>query len=352
MFTQLFARFFSRPNESSAHSNPKKPKRPTPEVSELINRLTIAAAIDSTNQPGKLSFKHRRTAQMFRVIPKRTQIPAGVLRKDAFIPDPWWQPNEKIDADQPLRLEQDGTEVLEENTLTIELLNGEKISQIRTVYRAPAGRRFKVFLAKLKDGKEISFDDIPQEQLPLYFPKPIPPEAKPIILVEGAKAANSLSKQGYSTAATLNGALGTPSHQALQPLLGKSQIILWPDNDDVGVRHMQRVAEKLHQMGIKHISVIRWLRGPKKGDAADFNGSSEDLAKLIAGAQPWSLDVPIRNRGVMAVNPPTSDLNMTLATEERPPAPVTQKIPALLRNATWRQAGNCQSAATHDKGAQ
>lgn len=255
--TKFISRLFGT---QSAQPKPKI-SRVKPVVRNLVQHLQLAAAKDLTNRPGKLPFKHRR-ALPFRVHIKRAEIPQGLLRKDAMIPDPWWSPFD-IERDAPVIGNLcNGEQLLDRNEFSIELRNGETIKHNREVRLGNNGKRYKLFFAETLDGKSILFDDVPQQQLPLYFPKPLNDSS--VILVEGAKAARALAECGHHSAGTLTGALGTPSLAALERLAHVKTVYLWPDNDDVGVRHMQRIAEKLHAAGQKNIKIIRW-RAPQRG---------------------------------------------------------------------------------------
>jgi hypothetical protein len=85
--------------------------------------------------------------------------------------------------------------------------------------------------------------------------------------------------------ATVTGADGVPSTDALSPLVGHD-VILWPDSDEAGMRHMQRIAAELSALGVKPRWLL-WREAPPKGDAADLpSGESGNLLlrQLIADA--------------------------------------------------------------------
>src|SRR5215210_4573423 len=65
-----------------------------------------------------------------------------------------------------------------------------------------------------------------------------------VVLVEGEKAADALLEAGFCALGTVTGAGGTPEAEALQVLEG-FEVVLWPDNDDQGRAHMERVAAAL-----------------------------------------------------------------------------------------------------------
>jgi|GEM_PF-3406732 len=93
----------------------------------------------------------------------------------------------------------------------------------------------------------------------------------PAIVCEGEKAAQSLLDNGILAVGTATGSGGTPGDDALRPLLG-GPVILWPDNDDVGRKHMERIGEALLRLGHGNVRRIEWKNAPPKGDAADLVG--------------------------------------------------------------------------------
>jgi hypothetical protein len=110
-----------------------------------------------------------------------------------------------------------------------------------------------------EDGSKTPFWTLPDgtkglggmrtEDLPLYGVHlfPIYDEEKydgPIYVCEGPKDADALIDKGIPAVGTLTGAASIPSDVALRVLVGRN-IVLWPDNDEAGRRHMQRIAERL-----------------------------------------------------------------------------------------------------------
>ena len=108
-----------------------------------------------------------------------------------------------------------------------------------------------------------------------------------VILTEGEKAAHFLAAWGMPGAlGTVCGASSTPSAQALEHLRGRT-VLLWPDNDDAGNRHMDRTAKALDGIAAK-VRVIHWEAAPPKGDAADWLSTPrthQELGALIAQAR-------------------------------------------------------------------
>ncbi|WP_051913689.1 toprim domain-containing protein [Thermorudis peleae] len=129
------------------------------------------------------------------------------------------------------------------------------------------------------------------EELPLYGVEKLG-DAPEVIIVEGEKAAGALLQLGLSAVGTVCGASVTPSDDVLRPLASR-RVFLWPDNDAAGMRHMQRIAERLTALGCGDVRWVDWPDAPEKGDAADFvarGGTAEDVRRLLERARPWTPD--------------------------------------------------------------
>ena len=117
----------------------------------------------------------------------------------------------------------------------------------------------------------------PLAELPLYGIERLDGRGT-VVLVEGEKAAQALMDAGVPAVGTVTGAAATPGRVALAELTGKS-VVLWPDNDDVGRKHMERNGARLASIAAE-VRRINWRDAPEHGDAADF---------LAAGGDPWDL---------------------------------------------------------------
>ena len=107
-----------------------------------------------------------------------------------------------------------------------------------------------------------------------------------VLVTEGETAAEAAVALGFEAVATACGAASVPTREALAVLQG-FDVALCPDNDDPGRRHMRRIAGELDAIGIP----CRWLDVPdllEKGDLADYGGSIDDLAALVASAPTWT----------------------------------------------------------------
>lgn len=144
------------------------------------------------------------------------------------------------------------------------------------------------------DGKR-SDGDVHSPTLPLYGAERLRSvvEGARVVVTEGEKAADAQARRGIPAPGTVTGAGLTPCDDALRPLLPYT-VVLWPDNDDPGRGHMQRVAESLTRMGHRNVRVLSWPDAPENGDAADFaGGDGAALAALLDSARPYEPPPPI-----------------------------------------------------------
>lgn len=107
------------------------------------------------------------------------------------------------------------------------------------------------------------------------------PDGAPVIFTEGEKPAKKLWEVHHVLAVgTVTGARGTPCDESLKPLL-RFKVYLWPDNDEIGCGHMQRIGRRLVELRHADVWQVEWPDAPEHGDAADFTG---DLPALIEQA--------------------------------------------------------------------
>lgn len=91
-----------------------------------------------------------------------------------------------------------------------------------------------------------------------------------VVLTEGEHAADAVKAAGRSAFGTVCGAGSIPTDAVLMYLAG-FRLILWPDRDAIGRKHMGRIGRKLEEMHVWSLRVIRPLDGPDDGqDAADL----------------------------------------------------------------------------------
>jgi hypothetical protein len=134
----------------------------------------------------------------------------------------------------------------------------------------------------------------PAASLPLYGAHRLSewPEGSPVVLVEGEKVAEALWSVGVPAVATVCGAAVTPEPSVLADLAGRS-VIIAPDNDPPGRKHMTAAADVLAE-----VAAVGWLPTPDgkpdKWDLADAVAAGEDVRELLRDAVAWPLPVPFR----------------------------------------------------------
>jgi len=126
--------------------------------------------------------------------------------------------------------------------------------------------------------------------IPYHLPGVL--NADEIIIVEGEKDCDQLAALGYAATTNPFGAERWPSD--FGPYFKGKNIVIIPDNDDTGRRHMHKVAASLKG----YAASIKWLAIPdlpEKGDASDFIATfskqdevAERLAIMIDSAPPYS----------------------------------------------------------------
>lgn len=121
------------------------------------------------------------------------------------------------------------------------------------------------------------------ESFPLWgaeILKNLPPDLW-VVVAEGEKARDALFRAGIPAVGTVTGASGTPDVDVLKVLAGR-EVILWPDHDDVGYQHMNRIAERLKGVA-RAVRWFAWEDAPAKGaDAADYLKQLPDARALRA----------------------------------------------------------------------
>ena len=176
--------------------------------------------------------------------------------------------------------------------------------------KAPSDRRVTRFTIRDLDGKSVAVHvrrdgvkgketwwELPNRtpglggmhvvDLPLYGSEHLSglPDGAVVVVVEGEKAAQALRDNGHAAVGTVTAAGSTPGMEALRPLVCV-QPILWPDNDDVGRKHMSHIAARLHELGCQDVRIVEWAEAPEKGDAADAIAGGIDVVALLRQAVP------------------------------------------------------------------
>lgn len=106
-----------------------------------------------------------------------------------------------------------------------------------------------------------------------------------VIWVEGEKCADELTKLGYTATCTIGGSgmlsPRTKDKFDFSPLQGK-ELIIWPDNDDAGLKLAKIIQELAQNAGAKSITMLVPPKGkPKKWDVADAIEENFDIAKFL-----------------------------------------------------------------------
>lgn len=106
-----------------------------------------------------------------------------------------------------------------------------------------------------------------------------------VVLTEGEKAAEAaqLAVPKAVVLGTVTGASSVPGAAVLKHLRDRI-VVLWPDNDEMGLKHMTRVAQLLQGVA-KDIRMVDVSGLKPKADAADV--FKEDALKLVRGAPPY-----------------------------------------------------------------
>jgi hypothetical protein len=105
-----------------------------------------------------------------------------------------------------------------------------------------------------------------------------------IVIVEGEKAADALLAQGIPALATY-GVSAAPVLAVLREV-SRRHVVLWPDADLVGQRHMTETAERLGGIAAT-VAIATWPDAPAKGDAYDYLLSGADPYDIIDASEPY-----------------------------------------------------------------
>jgi hypothetical protein len=143
----------------------------------------------------------------------------------------------------------------------------------------------KTFSWELPDGRR-GLGGRPVASLPLFGSERIATWAAdaPVIVTEGEKAASALLA-GVCAVGTVTGAATIPETGVLEVLRGR-HIVLWPDADVQGRRHMARIADQLRAIALS-VRVFDWPGAGTGDDAVEYvasHGVGERLRTDLAAA--------------------------------------------------------------------
>lgn len=139
----------------------------------------------------------------------------------------------------------------------------------------------KRFVWRLQDGTP-GLGGMPVAELPLYGIEIL--SGRSVVVCEGESAAQALIDAGIAAVGTVTGAASAPSTAVLSELAGKV-VYLWPDADDPGRGHMEKIAERLAPIA----AAVLWIdpgQRPKGWDAADamVELGPDAVREMIRGA--------------------------------------------------------------------
>lgn len=160
-------------------------------------------------------------------------------------------------------------------TYAIKNASGEVVADHVVTYKPDGSKDVKW---RQPDGT-LGLNGTPVADLPLYGIHEVDGDTVLVVVTEGEKARDALTKalEGSTVrvVGTVTGASGTPSQAILEDLKGH-EVVLWPDTDEPGYKHMDAIGQGLQGIASK-VSVYDWPEAPQvevqgkiKGqDAAD-----------------------------------------------------------------------------------
>lgn len=195
---------------------------------------------------------------------------------------------------------------LEPKASGVRLVRRPRSETIRYEIKNPAGELVaihertptangKTYTWRRPDGS-AGLNGTPLDKMPLYLSHHVTSWDidAPVVVTEGEGAADAVVRAEVQAVGTVTGAAATPGDDALAVLTGYD-VVLWPDADDAGRAHMQRIAELVRPRAAR-LRVVNWPDAPEKGDAADT--TPERIRQLVQDAGPY--DTPGAVAGSLA----------------------------------------------------
>ena len=149
------------------------------------------------------------------------------------------------------------------------------ITVIRTDFTNASGMAQKQFKQKTAAG-------LPPSKDPNYKPVPyrLPKWADctdTILIVEGEKCADALANIGFQATTNVGGSGNWSSD--LNPWFKDRDVVILPDNDQAGEKHLLAVTTALHGV-VKSARICRLPNLPEKGDVVDWLAQGNSIDKL------------------------------------------------------------------------
>jgi putative DNA primase/helicase len=161
------------------------------------------------------------------------------------------------------------------------------------VVRAPPNGSKKKFWQRRPDGAGGWINNLQDvERLPYRLPDLLAYEDAPVLIPEGEKDVDTLFGIGLVATCNSEGA-GKWRPEISRWLLGRDVVIL-PDNDDVGRAHAKAVAKHLYAIAAS-IRILELPGLPEKGDVSDWlvaGGTRDELDQLIEHTPYYRADEP------------------------------------------------------------
>ena len=142
-----------------------------------------------------------------------------------------------------------------------------EVQAVHVRFDKPGGKKECLWRLSGADGYGLEGRKV--ATLPLYRTELLCnwPEDAPVVITEGEKAADALAQVHPLVLGTVTGAGAEPGREALEPLRGR-EMVLWPDADEPGHKHMVRIAKALEGIAAA-VRVYEPSGMPQGGDAAD-----------------------------------------------------------------------------------
>jgi hypothetical protein len=102
-----------------------------------------------------------------------------------------------------------------------------------------------------------------------------------ILIPEGEKKVERIRELGFPATCNAGGAKKWASEHTAY--LRGADVVLLPDNDEVGREHMQTIANSISAVA-KRVRILDLPGLPEKGDVVDWQGTAEEFAQLVAEA--------------------------------------------------------------------